>query len=153
MTIFKTDIFFLVVLLNKRTAFDLKTARLIKITFAFIRYCENKNVYTLELKYRSLASVLESKSWRTNNNYNQLLQLCTARTAWSESDQAVRTVHSCHSWWLALLWSDSVIKLVAVLSVNVLSRGYEMLTNGNQTTMLRPMKSREISSFLALTNN
>ena len=30
--------------------------------------------------------------------YNQLLQLCTARTAWSESDQAVRTVHSCNSW-------------------------------------------------------
>ena len=29
---------------------------------------------------------------------NQLLQLCTARTAWSESDQAVRTVHSCSSW-------------------------------------------------------
>ena len=46
---------------------------------------------------------------------NQLWQLCTARTAWSESDQAVRTVHSCNSWWLALLWSDSVIKLVSVL--------------------------------------
>ena len=46
---------------------------------------------------------------------NQLLQLCTARTAWSESDQAVRTVHSCNSLWLALLWSDSVIKLVSVL--------------------------------------
>ena len=30
-------------------------------------------------------------------------------------------------------------------------RGYEMLTNGNQTTMWRPMKSREIRSFLALT--
>ena len=29
---------------------------------------------------------------------NQLLQLCTARTAWSESDQAVPTVHSCNSW-------------------------------------------------------
>ena len=28
---------------------------------------------------------------------NQLLQLCTARTAWSESDQVVRTVHSCNS--------------------------------------------------------
>ena len=25
---------------------------------------------------------------------NQLLQLCTARTAWTGSDQAVRTVHS-----------------------------------------------------------
>ena len=31
-------------------------------------------------------------------------------------------------------------------------RGYEMLTNGNQTTVWRPMKSREIRSFLALTN-
>ena len=28
----------------------------------------------------------------------QLFQLCTARTAWSESDQAVRAVHSCNSW-------------------------------------------------------
>ena len=26
-------------------------------------------------------------------------QLCTARTAWSESDQAVRAVHSCNSWF------------------------------------------------------
>ena len=32
-------------------------------------------------------------------------------------------------------------------------RGNEMLTNGNQTTVWRPMKSREIRSFLALTNN
>ena len=30
---------------------------------------------------------------------HQLLQLCTARTAWSESDQAVRAVHSCISWF------------------------------------------------------
>ena len=29
---------------------------------------------------------------------HQLLQLCTARTAWSESDQAVRVVHACYSW-------------------------------------------------------
>ena len=29
---------------------------------------------------------------------HQLLQLCTARTVWSESDQAVRAVHSCISW-------------------------------------------------------
>ena len=28
---------------------------------------------------------------------HQLLQLCTALTAWSESDQAVRAVHSCNS--------------------------------------------------------
>ena len=28
-----------------------------------------------------------------------LLQLCTACTAWSDSDQAVRVVHSCNSWF------------------------------------------------------
>ena len=43
------------------------------------------------------------------------MQLCTARTAWSDSDQAVRVVHSCNSWWFGPLWSDSVIKLVSVL--------------------------------------
>ena len=32
------------------------------------------------------------------NQINQLMQLCTARTAWSDSDQAVRAMHSCHSW-------------------------------------------------------
>ena len=31
-----------------------------------------------------------------------LLQLCTARTAWSDSDQAVRAVHSCISWLIPL---------------------------------------------------
>ena len=30
---------------------------------------------------------------------HQLLQLCTARTAWSDSGQAVRAVHSCISWF------------------------------------------------------
>ena len=29
---------------------------------------------------------------------HQLLQLCTAWTAWSDSDQAMRAVHSCISW-------------------------------------------------------
>ena len=32
--------------------------------------------------------------------YHQLLQLCTVRTARSNSDQAVRAVHSCKSWLL-----------------------------------------------------
>ena len=34
-----------------------------------------------------------------NGPNHQLLQLCTARTAWSDSDQAVRVVHSCNSWF------------------------------------------------------
>ena len=33
-----------------------------------------------------------------NTRPNQLLQLCTACTAWSESDQAVQAMHSCNSW-------------------------------------------------------
>ena len=39
--------------------------------------------------------ITESDQSRANH---QLLQLCTARTAWSDSDQAVRAVHSCKSW-------------------------------------------------------
>ena len=52
---------------------------------------------------------------RMNKYINQLMQLCTARTAWSDSDQAVWAVHSCNSWCLEPLWFDSVIKLVSVL--------------------------------------
>ena len=40
--------------------------------------------------------ITESDQSRANH---QLLQLCTVRTAWSDSDQAVRTVHSCKSWF------------------------------------------------------
>ena len=37
---------------------------------------------------------------------HQLLQLCTARTAWSDSDQAVRAVHSCISWFRTLCYNN-----------------------------------------------
>ena len=40
---------------------------------------------------------LITKSDQSGPNH-QLLQLCTACTAWSDSDQAVRAVHSCSSW-------------------------------------------------------
>ena len=69
---------------------------------------------TVTVSYRDLGMELLCCPC-TKITQDQLWQLCTARTAWSESDQAVRTVHSCNSWWLALLWSDSVIKLVSVL--------------------------------------
>ena len=38
--------------------------------------------------------ITESDQSRANH---QLLQVCTVRTAWSDSDQAVRAVHSCKS--------------------------------------------------------
>ena len=46
---------------------------------------------------------------------HQLLQLCTARTAWSDSDQAVRAVHSCNSWFK--LQVDQNIHLIMLMPV------------------------------------
>ena len=48
---------------------------------------------------KSTEPSLITESDRSGPNH-QLLQLCTARTAWSESDQAVRVVHICISWFL-----------------------------------------------------
>ena len=46
---------------------------------------------------KSTETSLITESDQSGPNH-QLLQLCMARTAWSESDQAVRAVHSCNSW-------------------------------------------------------
>ena len=46
---------------------------------------------------KSTETSLITESDQSGLNH-QLLQLCTARTAWSNSDQAVWTVHSCNSW-------------------------------------------------------
>ena len=40
--------------------------------------------------------ITESDQSRPNH---QLLQLCTAHTAWSDSDQAVQAMHSCNNWF------------------------------------------------------
>ena len=45
--------------------------------------------------------ITESDQSRANH---QLLQLCTVHTAWSDSDQAVHTVHSCKSWFKCGVW-------------------------------------------------
>ena len=45
----------------------------------------------------STETIVITKSDQSGPNH-QLLQLCMASTAWSESDQAVRAVHSCNSW-------------------------------------------------------
>ena len=46
---------------------------------------------------KSTETSLITESDQSGPNY-QLLQLCTVRIAWSNSDQAVRAVHSCNSW-------------------------------------------------------
>ena len=52
--------------------------------------------------------IIESDQSRPNH---QLLQLCTARIAWSKSDQAVRAVHSCISWLLHINRADRYSEL------------------------------------------
>ena len=53
-------------------------------------------------KSTETSSITESDQSGPNH---QLLQLCTARTAWSDSDQAVRAVHNCISWLQIVLTS------------------------------------------------
>ena len=53
---------------------------------------------------KSTETSLITESDQSGPNH-QLLQLCTARIAWSDSDQAVRAVHSCNSWFS---WSVSL---------------------------------------------
>ena len=55
-------------------------------------------VHLPESTERSLITELDQRGPN-----HQLLQLCTARTAWSDSDQAVRAVHSCNSWFSLVL--------------------------------------------------
>ena len=47
---------------------------------------------------KSTETSLITESDKSGPNH-QLLQLCRARTAWPDSDQAVRAVHSCNSWF------------------------------------------------------
>ena len=67
-------------------------------------YCVPLYNYVMQTSLTSLQkthSPFKGKSLLINDqiySYNQLLQLCTARTAWSDSDQAMRTMHSCNSW-------------------------------------------------------
>ena len=57
--------------------------------------------------------ITESDQSRANH---QLSQLCTDRTAWFDSDQAVGAVHSCKSWFRIASWpSTGIICLVLLL--------------------------------------
>ena len=68
--------------------------------------------------------ITESDQSRANH---QLLQLCTVRTAWSESDQAVRAVHSCKSWlkyYLIRFLDDKNIEVLDCLAYSLSDKTY-----------------------------
>ena len=52
---------------------------------------------------KSTETSLITESDQSGYNH-QLLQLCTARTAWSDSDQSVRAMHSCNIWFKNLMY-------------------------------------------------
>ena len=56
---------------------------------------------------KSTETSLNTKSDQSGPNH-QLLQLWTARSAWSDSDQAVQAVHSCNSWFILFLCSECI---------------------------------------------
>ena len=47
---------------------------------------------------KSTETISSTESDQSGPNY-QLLQLCTACTAWSDLDQALQAMHSCKSWF------------------------------------------------------
>ena len=65
-------------------------------------------VHVVHLPKRTETSLItESDQSRANQ---QLLQLCTVRTAWSDSDQAVRAVHSCKNWFEITITTVHIIQ-------------------------------------------
>ena len=60
--------------------------------------------------------ITESDQSRANH---QLLQLCTVRTAWSDSDQDVWAVHTCKSWLIyefgLVIWVLVPLDIVLIL--------------------------------------
>ena len=67
---------------------------------------------------KSTETSLISESDQSGPNH-QLLQPCTASTAWSDSDQAVRAVHSCNSWFEYFGYLFLFYRSVAVQSVRL----------------------------------
>ena len=57
--------------------------------------------------------ITESDQRRANH---QLLQPCTVRTARSDSDQAVRAVHSCKSWFDLSLLLRILLVMIGMIS-------------------------------------
>ena len=76
-----------------------------------VSICQNfVNTRVVHLPKRTETSLI-TESDQSGPNH-QLLQLCTVRTDWSESDQAVRAVHSCNSWFVNIFDHTAPSQLV-----------------------------------------
>ena len=81
----------------------------LKTNFSAFRWSPRGSLVSIGQHFVATRVVHLPKSTETSESdqsrpNHQLLQLCTARTAWSDSDQAVRAVHGCNSWFLWFLF-------------------------------------------------
>ena len=65
---------------------------------------------------------------------HQLMQLCTARTAWSDSDQAVRAAHSCNSWFLSY-YSVRNLGFVKTVTLTTMQMNKRILIHTNSSSI------------------
>ena len=85
--------------------------------FSAFHWSPHVTTRVVHLPKRTETSLITESDRRRANH--QLLQLCTVRTAWSDSDQAVRALHSCKSWfYIALKFRYHVLKKLACLVAN-----------------------------------
>ena len=63
-----------------------------------MKIIENYKIKVAITQISHLEKESDTLAVQTVSCTNQLLQLRTSRTAWSDSDQAVRAVHCCNSW-------------------------------------------------------
>ena len=71
--------------------------------------------------------ITESDQSRANH---QVLQLYTVRTAWSDSDQAVRAVHSCKSWLYSQFNMFKVYEYTSTFLHHFFQRRTTFITSG-----------------------
>ena len=77
---------------------------------------------------KSTETSLITESGQSGPNH-QLLQLCTTRTAWSDSDQAVQAVHSYKSWFIYIYTkSKSEFRVLTVLCRKINNDNNELLS-------------------------
>ena len=77
---------------------------------------------------------------------HQLLQLCSARTAWSDSDQAVRAVHSCISSFLDIDISKKIMKSEAEKKQVFIQCSHFRNKNYRHVTVKGPRVSCQVQS-------
>ena len=89
---------------------------------------------------------LITESDQSRANHQLLQQLCTVRTAWSGSDQAVRAAHSCKRWLLFF-----VVRLFVSCIPATTSMWSKHTSNETETTLYSNITTNSSYTFVNYT--